>query len=105
MTKQEIIKAVKAQAKTFSELAKSDMVQVGNCKVSYYRYDKAEDGAAICATEILANEALEYGDTARVQFEYKWSMTFEFDGKTYTQTGAVKTPLYVMRIKTGEIYE
>lgn len=105
MTKQEIINAVKAQAKTFSQLAKSDMKQVGECKVSFYRYSKAEDGAAICATEWLANRALEYGDTATVQFEYDWTMTFEFNGKTYTQTGAVKTPLYTMRIKTGEINE
>ena len=105
MTKQEIINTVKAQAETFSQLAKSDMQQVGECRVSLYRYSKAEEGAAICATEILANEALEYGDTASVQFEYDWTMSFEFNGKTYTQTGAVKTPLYTMRIKTGEIYE
>lgn len=105
MTKQEIIKAVKAQAETFSQLAKSDMKQVGECKVSLYRYYKAEDGAAVCATEWLANQALEHGDTALVQFEYDWTMSFDFNGKTYTQTGTVKTPLYTIRIKTGEIYE
>lgn len=105
MTKQEIINAVKAQAPVFSQLAKSDMIQVGECKVSHYSYFKAEDGAAVCSTEILANEALEYGDTAKVQFEYDWTMCYEFNGKTYTQTGTVKTPLYTMRIKTGEISE
>jgi len=105
MTKQEIINAVKSQSETFSQLATSDMQQVGEVKVSLYRYYKAEDGAAVCATEWLANQALERGDTALVQFEYDWTMSYEFNGKTYTQTGSVKTPIYTMRINTGEIYE
>ena len=105
MTKQEIINTVKAQSPTFSQLAKSDMTQIGKMTICSYRYDTAESIAAICSTELLANERLEYGDTATVQFEYDWTMSFEFNGKTYTQTGSVKTPLYTMRIKTGEIYE
>ena len=105
MTKQEIINAVKSQSETFSQLATSDMQQVGEAKVSLYRYCNIEEEAAICATEILANEALEQGDRAIVQFEYDWTMSYEFNGKTYTQTGSVKTPIYTMRINTGEIYE
>lgn len=95
MTKQQIVLAVLEQSLKFEDLIKG-AEQTGGVKFTY-RYSNAEDSASVCATDLLKKEAIEYGDTASVQFIYPFRL-IEFG-----TTGEVMSPEYTCRIKDGKI--